>query len=68
MDEKKESRGGRRENSGRKPLVGARMVNFQLCGTPEFRRKLKDLAQNEKMSVSEFVRWLVTDYERRQNS
>jgi len=72
MDEKKVfeknvSRGGRRENAGRKAPNGKKSERLFLCVTPEFRAKIKDLAQNEKLSVSEFVRLLVLDYERRKN-
>lgn len=67
VSEKKGSRGGRRENAGRKAPDGKKAVNVNIRTTPDFRRKLKELAQNEKMSVSDFVRYLLTCYERGQN-
>jgi hypothetical protein len=67
VSEKKASRGGRRENAGRKAPDGKKAVGLNIRTTPDFRRKLKELAQNEKMSVSDFVRYLVTCYEGRQN-
>ena len=68
FSEKKASRGGRRENAGRKAPDGKKAVNLNIRTTPDFRVKLKELAQIEKMSVSDFLRYLVTDYERRKNS
>ena len=67
ISEKKVSRGGRRENAGRKAPNGKKSERLFLCVTPEFRAKIKDLAQSEKLSLSEFVVFLATDYERRKN-
>ncbi len=65
--EKKVSRGGKREGAGRKAPDGKKTKHLNVVVTPEFWQKMQDFAQNEKMNVSDFLRSLVLDYERRKN-
>lgn len=65
--EKKVSRGGKREGAGRKALTNNNTSHISWRVSADFRAKLQNLAQNEKMNVSDFLRSLVLDYERRKN-
>ena len=66
--EKKDKRGGKREGAGRKAPDGKKNVNLNIRTTADFRKKLQEYAQNEKKSVSDFLRSLVIDYERRKTA
>ena len=63
-NEKNVSRGGWRPNSGRKPILNKKNKCVTLQCTEDFREKLQEFAQNEKMTVSDFLRKLVEEYER----
>ena len=66
--EKKDKRGGKREGAGRKALTKNNNTFFCWRISADFRKKLQEYAQNEKKSVSDFLRSLVIDYERRKTA
>ena len=68
VSEKKNKRGGKRQGAGRKAPDGRKTKHLNVVVTPEFWQKLQDFAQNEKLTVSDFLRSLVLDYERRKTA
>lgn len=62
--EKKETRGGKRPNAGRKAITKNNSILLSWRISEDFRNKLQEFAQNEKMTVSDFLRFLVLQYER----
>ena len=62
--EKKEGRGGKRANAGRKAPDGKKTKHLNVVVTPEFWEKIQILAQQEQKTVSDFLRFLVLDYEK----
>ena len=62
--EKKGGRGGKRPGAGRKAPEGRKTKHLNFAMTPKFWEKLQEFAQSEKMTVSDFLRFLVLQYER----
>lgn len=62
--EKKGGWGGKRPNAGRKAMTKNNSILISWRISEDFRIKLQDFAQKEKMTVSDFLRFLVLQYER----
>ena len=57
---KKGGRGGRRAGAGRKPISGVRRASLTISVTPELRAKVQARADEQGISISEFVNQLLT--------
>lgn len=62
--EKKETRGGKRPNAGRKALTENNTLIFSWRISEDFRNKIQKLAHQENKTVADFLRIAVLEYEK----